>query len=122
MGIDDEVRFTDGETSTEDEGNRRQSSIRESIQTRTSMTESIKPDNADERLPRATACRLLKKSKIRKYLALAAFDLAMLNFSPAILSKRLQNMGVSENLNGIFFALPFIYPIFSAGLFLKLQK
>lgn len=52
---------------------------------------------------------------------LAIIDLMLLNFSPAILSKRLNEMKVSENLYGMFFALPFIFPILSGVIVVKMM-
>jgi predicted MFS family arabinose efflux permease len=65
---------------------------------------------------------LIRHKNVLKYLFFASFDMCMLNFSPAILSKRLEQLGISKNLNGIFFALPFVFPAFSAIIYIKLQK
>lgn len=45
----------------------------------------------------------------------------LLNFAPAILSKRLAELNVSSKLYGLFFALPFIFPILSALIVVKLM-
>jgi MFS family permease len=65
--------------------------------------------------------RLLKNRIILKCLILAVIDLMLLNFSPAILSRRLADMNVSERLYGMFFALPFIFPIVSGVIVVKLM-
>lgn len=52
---------------------------------------------------------------------LAIIDLMLLNFSPAILSKRLKEMDVSERLYGMFFALPFVFPIISGLMVIKMM-
>jgi len=53
---------------------------------------------------------------------LAIIDLLLLNFSPAILSRRLSEMNVSERLYGLFFALPFIFPIISGLIVVKVME
>jgi MFS family permease len=45
----------------------------------------------------------------------------LLNFAPAILSKRLAELNVSSKLYGLFFALPFIFPIVSAVIVVKIM-
>lgn len=45
----------------------------------------------------------------------------LLNFSPAILSKRLAALHVSSKLYGLFFALPFVFPILSAVIVVKVM-
>ena len=47
--------------------------------------------------------------------------MSLLNFAPAILSRRLSEMHVDKSLYGLFFALPFIFPIFSAIIVVKLM-
>lgn len=46
----------------------------------------------------------------------------LLNFSPAILSRRLSEMNVTERLYGLFFALPFIFPIISGIIVVKVME
>ena len=57
-----------------------------------------------------------------KCLLLAVIDLMLLNFAPAILSRRLAEMKVSKNLYGVFFALPFIFPIASALIVVRVME
>jgi len=66
--------------------------------------------------------RLLANKKILKYLMFAMFDICMLNFHPAILSKRLSQLGIDTQFNPFFFALPFVFPVFSAAIYLKFQN
>ena len=46
----------------------------------------------------------------------------MLNFAPAILSKRLSELHVDKKLYGLFFALPFIFPVVSALIVVKVME
>lgn len=46
----------------------------------------------------------------------------LLNFAPAILSKRLAELNVDKKLYGLFFALPFIFPIVSAIIVVKVME
>lgn len=46
----------------------------------------------------------------------------LLNFAPAILSRRLAEMNVSKNLYGVFFALPFVFPIVSALIVVRVME
>ena len=46
----------------------------------------------------------------------------LLNFAPAILSKRLAELNVSKKLYGVFFALPFVFPIVSALIVVKYME
>jgi hypothetical protein len=46
----------------------------------------------------------------------------LLNFAPAILSKRLAELKVDKKLYGIFFALPFVFPIVSALIVVKVME
>lgn len=45
----------------------------------------------------------------------------LLNFSPAILSKRLKDMGIDPEFYSIFFALPLLFPITSAVIVTKMM-
>jgi MFS family permease len=47
--------------------------------------------------------------------------MSLLNFAPAILSKRLGEMKVDKHYYGVFFALPFVFPIFSAIIVVKVM-
>lgn len=58
---------------------------------------------------------------ILKCLILAVIDLMLLNFAPAILSRRLAELKISKKLYGVFFALPFIFPIASAVMVVKVM-
>ena len=46
----------------------------------------------------------------------------LLNFAPAILSKRLAELHVNKRLYGLFFALPFIFPVISALIVVKVME
>lgn len=46
----------------------------------------------------------------------------LLNFAPAILSKRLAELKVSKELYGVFFALPFVFPIVSALIVVRVME
>lgn len=46
----------------------------------------------------------------------------LLNFAPAILSKRLSELNVDKKLYGLFFALPFIFPVISALIVVKVME
>ena len=65
--------------------------------------------------------RLLSNRVILKCMLLAIIDLMLLNFSPAILSRRLSDMSVSSRLYGMFFALPFIFPIVSGVIVVRMM-
>jgi MFS family permease len=52
---------------------------------------------------------------------LAVIDMMLLNFAPAILSKRLAELHVDSKLYGLFFALPFVFPIVSAVIVVKVM-
>ena len=47
--------------------------------------------------------------------------MSLLNFAPAILSKRLAEMKVDRHYYGIFFALPFVFPVFSTIIVVKIM-
>lgn len=59
---------------------------------------------------------------IAKCLLLAVIDLMLLNFAPAILSRRLAELNVSKKLYGVFFALPFVFPIISALIVVRVME
>lgn len=63
---------------------------------------------------------LLKNRTILKCVLLAAADLMLLNFSPAILSKRLTEMHIQSEYFAVFFALPLIFPVVSAVMVIKM--
>lgn len=46
----------------------------------------------------------------------------LLNFAPAILSRRLAELNVSKKLYGVFFALPFVFPIISALIVVRVME
>lgn len=46
----------------------------------------------------------------------------LLNFAPAILSRRLAELKVSKQLYGVFFALPFAFPIVSAIIVVRVME
>lgn len=46
----------------------------------------------------------------------------ILNFSPAILTQRLKELGVPKNLTAFYFAIPFLFPVFSAAIYMKFHK
>jgi len=45
--------------------------------------------------------------------------MSILNFSPAILTQRLKELGVSPNMIAFYFAIPFLFPVFSAVIYMK---
>lgn len=53
---------------------------------------------------------------------LSVIDMMLLNFAPAILSKRLAELNVNKRLYGLFFALPFIFPVISALIVVKVME
>lgn len=65
---------------------------------------------------------LLSNKVILKCLILAVIDLMLLNFAPAILSRRLAELKVSKQLYGVFFALPFVFPIVSALIVVRVME
>lgn len=48
--------------------------------------------------------------------------MTLLNFAPAILSKRLAELHVDKKLYALFFALPFVFPIISAVIVVKIME
>lgn len=62
---------------------------------------------------------LLTHRKILKYLAFAVFDMSILNFSPAILTQRLKELGIPNNMIAFYFAIPFLFPVFSAAIYMR---
>lgn len=62
---------------------------------------------------------LLLHGRIIKYLGFAVFDMSILNFSPAILTQRLRELGVNQNLIAFYFAIPFLFPVLSAAIYIK---
>jgi len=53
---------------------------------------------------------------------LSIVDMVLLNFAPAILSKRLSELNIDKKLYGLFFALPFTFPIVSAIIVVKVMQ
>mmetsp|Transcript_1262 Transcript_1262/g.1409 ORF Transcript_1262/g.1409 Transcript_1262/m.1409 type:complete len:393 (-) Transcript_1262:53-1231(-) len=66
--------------------------------------------------------RLLKNKIILKCLILSVIDMMLLNFAPAILSKRLAELNINKRLYGLFFALPFVLPLVSALIVVKVME